>query len=130
MKMKVVDYLFFKLYLASKKSSLNEIPEWLASIILAMILGVNIIVISALLAKLEVFPFLFSSSFQVAVFMFIDIALILLFFLRKKRYERVIGRFIDESKNQQLRGNIFVIGYIVFTFLSIFLIAFFKPGKL
>jgi hypothetical protein len=75
------DYLYYKLYQASLKSSLDDIPEFLAPIYLGGLISANILAISAFLAKIDVLPFLFSSKEQGGVFALITIILIMFYLL-------------------------------------------------
>lgn len=125
----MIDYLYYKLYQASLKSSLNDIPAFLASIFLGGLISVNVLVISAFLTKIDVLPFLFSDSRQASFFCFCLIIL-LMFIYRKKRYRKIIKKYSKEDEKQRIRGNIAVAVYVAISFLSIFAVAFFKPGKI
>ena len=72
------DYLYYKLYQASLKSSLRDIPEFLAPIFLGGLISANILVISAFLSKIGLVPFLFSNSNQGGIFAFILIVITML----------------------------------------------------
>jgi len=53
----MIDYLYYKLYKASLRSSLKDIPHLVASASLGALVGVNVIIISAFLAKIDLAPF-------------------------------------------------------------------------
>ena len=113
------DYLYYKLYQASLKSSLDDIPEFLAPIYLGGLISANILVISAFLAKIDVLPFLFSSKEQGGVFALITI-IVTMFYYRKERYRPIIKKYSQENNSQRIRGNIIVAVYVALSFLLIF----------
>lgn len=125
----MVNYLYYKLYQASLKSSLKDIPHVAAGAWLGGLLGVNFFVINALLSKTIKLPFLFSSPKQGSLFVALLIALVVLYFRKDKR-TTILERYSSESNEQRKKGNAFVAIYIAFSFLLIFAVAFYKPGKL
>lgn len=125
----MVNYLYYKLYQASLRSSLGNIPGFLASVFLGGVISVNIIVISAFLAKIELLPFLFSNKQQGGGFTLILIVLTMIYY-GKKRIRAIIKKYSQESNKQRIQGNIIVSIYIAISFLLIFAVAFFKSGKL
>ena len=118
-------YLYYKLYQASLKSSLNTIPEFMTPISYGGLLSANFLVINGFLAKITNVPFLFSIGEQGAVFAFIIIGLTMLYF-RKKRYIQILKKYSQESNKERIRGNAVVAIYVALSFLLIFAIAFFK----
>ena len=123
------NYLYYKLYRASLKSSLRDIPEFLAPVFLGGLVSANILVISAFLAKLDVLPFLFSSKEKGGAFALVIIVLAM-FYYRKERYRSIIKKYSQENDKERIRGNVIVAIYVTLSFLLIFAVAFFKPGKL
>lgn len=123
------NYLYYKLYQASLKSSLSDIPEFLTPMFLGGLISANTLVLSALLAKLNVLPFLFANRTQGGIFAFVLIV-ITMFFYRKARYQPILKKYSNESEKERIRGNIMVAIYVAISFLSIFAIAFFRLGKL
>ncbi len=124
------NYLYYKLYRAALKSSLRGTPEFVASVFVGGIISANILVISAFLAKLDVLPFIFSDKNQGGLFGFICIVLTCIYFLTKKRYKLIIKKYSQENDKERVRGNIIVAIYVALSFLLIFAVAFFRPGKL
>lgn len=127
--MKVFNYLYYKLYQAFLKSSMHDIPEFLAPVGLGGLLSSNILVVSAFLAKLDILPFLFSNKGQAGGFSILLVILTMLYY-RKKRYIKILKKYSQESKKQKLKGNMVTIIYVILSFLSIFAVALFKPGEL
>jgi len=123
------NYLYYKLYQASLKSSLRDIPEFLAPVFLGGLISINILVLSAFLAKLDIVPFLFRNHIHGGIFTFVVIVLTMLYY-RKECYQPILKKYSQEGENERVRGNIIVAVYVAISFLSIFAIAFFRPGKL
>jgi len=125
----MLNYLYYKLFQASLKSSLKDTPEFMTSISFGGLISVNILVINAFLAKLDIFPFLFSSKIQVFIFVLITILFPIIFY-NKKRYKTIQKKYYQENNNERIKGNVIVAIYVAISFISIFAVAFFKPGKL
>jgi hypothetical protein len=125
----MLDYLYYKLYQASLKSSLRDIPEFFAPAFLGGLISANALVISAFLAKLDVLPFLFSSKEKGGAFAAILIILAMFYYKKNKR-SLIINKYSKENDIKRKRGNVIVAVYVVLSFLLIFAVAFFKPGQL
>jgi hypothetical protein len=123
------NYLYYKLYQASLKSSLRDIPAFMTAVSFGGLLSVNIIVLFMMLAKLDIFPFLFSSKEQTGVFALILIMLPLLYY-RKKRIRLILQEYSQESNRARVRGNIIVSVYVALSFLLMFIVPLFRAGKL
>ena len=124
------NYLYYKLYRAAKQSSLHDTAEFTATIFLGGLIGANLFVINGFLAKVNMMPFLFSNKYQAGFFGFTCIVLTGIYYLGKKRYRLILKKYSQESDNKRIRGNIIVAVYVAISFLLIFAVAFFKPGKL
>lgn len=125
----MINYIYYKLYQAVLKSSLNDIPEFIAPVSLGALLSANFLVLNAFLAKIDMMPFLFSNKYQGGLSSFLFIILCLYSFREEKR-KSIISKYFDESKSERIKGNLMVAAYVSISFLSIFLVAFFRPGKL
>lgn len=123
------NYLYYKLYQASLKSSLRDIPEFMAAVLFGGLLSANALVISAFIAKIDILPFLFSNEEHAGIFALVLIVLTLLYY-RKERSKSVLKKYSQENEKERIRGNTIVAIYVAISFLSIFAIAFFKPGEL
>ena len=123
------DYLYYKLYQASLKSSLSDIPQYTAPIYFGGLISANLLVLNAFLAKFDLMPFLFSSGVGGISFVALLIVLTILYF-RKDRSNRIVEKYSGENKSQKIKGNAIVAIYVAVSFLLIFAIAFFRPGKL
>lgn len=123
------DYLYYKLYQATLKGSLGDIPQFITPFFFAGLISVNLLVINALLAKMDIMPFFFSNKKQAGV-LFAVLIVLTYFYYSRARSNRLMERYITESKASRIKGNIIVSVYVAFSFLSIFAVAFFRPGKL
>ena len=125
-----MDYLYYKLYKVMLKSSVKDIAEYMAAVAMGALFGINIVIVSALFAKLDLLPFIYKTSTMGGTSTGILIIFIGLYYIYEKRYEKVIVKYRNENKRQSLKGNIIISLYVLISFISIFLVAFFKPGYL
>ncbi|KIC94436.1 hypothetical protein OI18_12585 [Flavihumibacter solisilvae] len=125
----MIDYLYYKLYQATLKSSLNSIPHLMAPVYLGGLISANILVLNAFLAKIDVFPFLFSGTPTGGIFAILLIIAAIIFYRKDKR-ERILDKYSQEKNSERIRGNVIVAIYVSLSFILIIAVAFFKPGKL
>jgi len=120
-------YLYYKLYQASLKSSLNDMPMFMTAVSFGGLIALNIFVIVGFLAKLDLLPF-YTNKHQAGLSV---VACIILttFYFNKKRIELILKKYSQESNRKRIKGNIIVSLYVAISFLSIFAVAFFRPGK-
>jgi hypothetical protein len=123
------DYLYYKLYRASLLSSLRDIPHILAPVYFGGLVSVNILVIYLFLVKIDALPFLFTDTKQGGMLTALMIVLAMLYYRKAKR-TTLIDKYSLESNKERKRGNAIVAAYVVISFLLIFAVAFFEPGKL
>lgn len=124
------EYLFYKLYRAVQLSSLADTAEFTASIFFGGLIAVNIFVINALLSNVHITEFFLKTGEQAGLFGFLCILFSCFYFLSKIRYRKILTKFSKEADVQRVRGNVIVAVYVAISFLSIFAVAFFKPGKI
>jgi hypothetical protein len=123
------DYLYYKLYRAALKSSLSDIPEFIAPVWLAGLISVNVIVSYLYLVKIDVLSNIVTNPKQCGAFCFVMVCVFGITYRKKKR-KRVIEKYSIERDNDRKKGNVIVFAYVIISFLLIFAVAFFKPGKL
>lgn len=123
-------YLYYKLYQATLKGSLNDVAEYAASIYFGGLIGVNFLVINLLVIKLEIIPNLFQENNWGKWYILIFVILSCVYFLYNRRYKAIIDKYSQESKKNRIKGNTIVVIYVAISFFSIFAIAFFRNGKL
>jgi hypothetical protein len=128
--MKLLDYLYYKIYRANLIGSAKDIAKYVAPSYLGGLIFLNLLAIGSFLRKLDLLPFFFKSTIQVVIFMICLFGIISILFLYRKRYKTIIAKYEMESEKNRKRGNLFVWIYVVVSFLLIFAVAFYKPGKL
>ncbi len=102
--MKILDYLYYKLYKANLKGSLNDIAEWAAMIHLSGLLFANLFVIGGFLKKLGLLPLFFSSKNQIIIFIISLFVFDYFFFIKGKRYKQIITTYENESEKDRRKG--------------------------
>lgn len=122
------NYLYYKLYQAALMSSLKSIPNIAAAAWFGGLIGINIIIINAFLAKINIGHFLFKNAKLGGLIIALLIAIILLYYRKEKR-ELIIENYSQESDKERKNGNAIVAIYVGVSFLLIFAVAFFRPGK-
>lgn len=123
----MLHYLYYKLYRASLKSSLKDIPEFMTAVSFGGLISINLLILNMLSSKMNILPILFSSPKIGGVFAFIFIVLSMVYF-NKIRIKRILDKYSQESNKQRIRGNVIVAIYIGFSFLLIFIVPLYKPG--
>ena len=120
-------YLYYKLYQASLKSSLNDMPMFMTAVSFGGLIALNIFVIVGFLAKLDLLPF-YSNKHQAGLSVVVCIILTTIYF-NKKRTESILNKYSQESNRARIKGNIIVSIYVAISFLSIFAVGLFRSGK-
>ena len=102
-------------------------PMFMTAVSFGGLIALNIFVIVGFLAKLDLLPF-YSNKHQAGLSV---VACIILttFYFNKKRIELILKKYSQESNRKRIKGNIIVSLYVAISFLSIFAVAFFRPGK-
>jgi|SRR5690554_4028050 len=121
-------YLYYKLYQASPKSSLNDMPRFMTAVSFGGLIAVNIFVIAGFLAKLDLLPF-YTNKHQAGLSV-VTCIILTTFYFHSKRTESILKKYSQESNRERIKGNIIVSIYVAISFLSIFAVAFFRLGKL
>jgi hypothetical protein len=82
--MKILDYLYYKIYRATLIGSAKDIAEFVAPLYLAGLISLNLLVLGAFLRKINLLPIFFQSKKQVIIFMICLFAISITLFLYKK----------------------------------------------
>ena len=127
--MKILDYLFYKIYRANLIGSGKSIAPFVAPIYLSGLIFFNVLVLGAFLRKIDLLPFFFRNKIQVIAFIICLFAISNFLFLYKKRYKKIISKYEQKSEHERKRGNLIVWLYTIISFLLIFAVAYYKPGK-
>ena len=127
--MAVLDYLYYKFYRAGLRSSLKEMPAFVAAVTFGGVIGINILVVSLLIAGLKIAPLIIPSKYW-AGGINIAIAILAGIYYSGERRQKVIDKYSKETEKLRKRGNLLVKIYVVVSFLSIYAVAFIGPSKL
>jgi NADH:ubiquinone oxidoreductase subunit 5 (subunit L)/multisubunit Na+/H+ antiporter MnhA subunit len=125
----MLNYLYYKLYRAALKSSVKDIPVIAAAAWFSALIAANVLVVSGFLSKIISLPFVFANPKQGGWFTGILIVLVMLYYKKDKR-ESILEKYSQESNEERKKGNAIVAVYVALSFLLIFAVAFFRPGKL
>ena len=125
----MMHYLYYKLYQATLKGSLSDVAHYAAPTYFGALLCLNFMILNALLSKLDIIPYLFPSTKFIGLLGLLSIVISYLYF-DKTRRDRINEKYLQESNANRIKGNIIVAVYVALSFLSIFVVAFYKPGKL
>ena len=128
--MNVFDYLYYKLYRATLLGSLRDIAAFATTCYFSLLLFLNIFVFGAFLRKVDLLPFFLKDKVQVAIFICVFIALNYFFFVHSGRYKQIIKHHEQETERSRKTGNLIVWLYVLVSVALIFIVAFYKPGKL
>lgn len=128
--MKLLDYLYYKIYRANLIGSAKDIAEFVALIYLSGLIFINLFVAGSFLRKINLFPFFFTNKKQVILCIICLFALNYFLFLYKRRYKKIISKYEKETEERRKKGNLFLWIYVIISFLLIFVVSFYKPGKL
>lgn len=120
----MIDYLYYKLYRATLRSSVRDIAEYVAPVYLGGAISTNLLVLNGFLARLNIIPFFLKSGMQGGIFVLILIAVT--FFYYRAKYKKIVAKYWNETKSERIKGNIVVSVYIGVSFLLIFAVAFFR----
>lgn len=128
--MNVFDYLYYKLYRATLFGSLKDIAAFATTCYFSLLLFLNLFVVGAFLRKVDLLPFFPKGKVQVAIFICLLIALNYFLFVHSGRYKQIIKHHEQETESNRKTGNLIVWLYVLVSVALIFIVAFYKPGKL
>ncbi|RTL47361.1 MAG: hypothetical protein EKK39_14465 [Sphingobacteriales bacterium] len=86
-------------------------------------------IVNAFLAKIGIGTFFFKDPKEGAWLTAVMIILAMLYYRKNKR-TAVLNKYSQESETERKKGNAIVAVYVALSFLLIFAVAFFRPGKL
>jgi hypothetical protein len=122
----MINYLYYKLYRATLKGSLHDVAEIAVPAYMGCLFTVNIIVFNAFLSKIFNVHYFFTNV-KVAIILCVVLIILIKVFYPKRKVQLIKERYSNENGH---RGTLIVWLYVLLSFLSIFAIAFFKPGQL
>ena len=128
--MQILDYLYYKIYRANLIGSARDIAEYATPLYIGILLFTNFFVLGDFLRKIDLLPFFLLNKKQAIIFMVFFLGVTNILYLYKRRYKKIISKYEVESEIQRKRGNLIVLLYVIISFLLIFVIGLYKPGKL
>lgn len=124
--MKLYKYFFYRLY-KRQHTKFSEIESLIFALItMTTIVFLNIVTIDIFLAKLFSLTTIIDSIFSVVIVMAIIFGINCCLFLVNKNYKKFEERFRNESKIQNTWGTLWIIAYIIFSFILFFISVNFK----
>jgi NADH:ubiquinone oxidoreductase subunit 6 (subunit J) len=128
--MKVYDFLFYKSYkLAIRSKNFDDMPALGGVIFVVACLMFNIFTVFLVLEGFEIIKVSFEKKYKYPL-VFSLVILILIYYLFKDNYKRIIKKYEDREKEaNNITHPIFVIiGYYVISFCLMLLAGLFKNG--
>jgi hypothetical protein len=123
-------YLYYKLYKAYLKSSLSDTAEFSAAVLTGTLIGLNLMTVYFLLAKIEMCPSIATNRYEGAAMVLTCSLISALYFLTGKRSQFIINRYTNEIDSVRIRGNIIIGLYVFLTFLSVVVVANYRAGHI
>jgi len=115
--LKILDFLYYRLYRMFLKTSAKNVAEYVACIWLAALLGLNLIVI---IGSTGVNPLNYMYPKVFGLLILTPLFILFYFrYLRNSRYLKIVERYKNETKRQRIIGNLIMIAYIVATFAAL-----------
>jgi len=117
---KILEYIYYRLYYVLQKTNAKDIAEYVASVWLVVLFGLNIIVV---VGNFGFNPLKHISSKAYGLILFVPLMLLMYFlFVRDKRYLQLVEQYANETKEQRIRGHLILIVYVVTTFVALILL--------
>src|ERR1035437_4130587 len=126
---KAVYYIYYRIWDMHSRGEERSFAAYLAVITISILLWLNLFSFIGLLRKIDLIPVFFNKAGSIALMVLIIIGDYFLF-KYKKKYEKIIQMFKDESKNDRLKGALLVLLYVLLSVIVFVLVALYKPGKI
>jgi hypothetical protein len=126
---KAILNIYYRLFDMHSRGEDQITGAFLAVITISIVFWLYLFSIIVLLKKIDVIPFFLNKTETIALGIFI-IILDYFLFMHKKKYEKIIQIFKDESNNERRRRRLFALLYVLLSVVIFVLITFYKPGKL
>ena len=126
--MKILNYIFYKIFFMHSKGEDNSTAAGLAVMTTSAIFFANIFTIGAFLKKTNILPQFIHSKIQAILLMFLLVVINYFIFMYKKKYLNIKEKFDNESKHQKVIGSTIVYFYFFLSFILLLVLALYKPG--
>lgn len=124
----MIDYLYYRFYRLWLHSSLAEGAVFMGMLMFSVILSTNVLTVWGMLTRYGIVAY--PSDIQYYIIEGGIIALLSWRFFFRKRYDRIIARYDDESLVQRKSGAWVLALYVVSTIAVFFLEALQRQGKI
>ena len=124
----MIDYLYYRFYRLWLHSSLSEGAVFMGMLMFSVILSTNVLTVWGMLTRYGIVAY--PSDIQYYIIEGGIIALLSWRFFFRKRYDRIIARYDDESPVQRKSGSWVLALYVVSTIAVFFLEALQRQGKI
>ena len=118
----MIKYLYYKVYTFILKTSNKEIPKFASATIISLLIWINLFSINGFLAKIRIIPFYLGSLEDIPFYLLFGISTGLIYYYFNVRVTKIIEKYSQESDYKRMEGNLFVIFYIVLSFIITFVI--------
>lgn len=109
---KCFNYLYFKLYIATLRGSLNDTAPFASTVCLGGLVAINLISAGVILSKLTVVPFFLSSKYEAGILA--DLCILIFAFILKRVTIKKLSVIIKENqqrKNQRECSDYYLFSY-------------------
>jgi hypothetical protein len=124
----MIDYLYYRFYRLWLHSSLAEGAVFMGMLMFSVLLSTNVLTVWGMLTRYGIVAY--PSDIQYYIIEGGIIALLSWRFFFRKRYDRIIVRYDDESPVQRKSGAWVLALYVAATFIVFFLEALQRQGKI
>ena len=124
----MIDYLYYRFYRLWLHSSLAEGAVFMGMLMFSVLLSTNVLTVWGMLTRYGIVAY--PSDIQYYIIEGGIIALLSWRFFFRKRYDRIIAKYYDESPVQRKSGAWVLALYVAATFIVFFLEALQRQGKI
>lgn len=124
----MIDYLYYRLYRLWLHSSLAEGAVFMGMLMFSVLLSTNVLTVWGMLTRYGIVAY--PSDIQYYIIEGGIIALLSWRLFFRRRYDRIIARYDDESPVQRKSGVWVLALYVAATFIVFFLEALQRQGKI
>ena len=126
--MKILQYLYYKIYVIFSKNELEVVGAYISVLIISLLFFFNILSIGGVLKKTDIIP-KFINTKNEAIILIVSISIVnYLLFMHKKKYLKIKTRFENESELSNIIGWLLVFLYGFLTIILMFNVPLYRPG--
>jgi hypothetical protein len=126
---KAIFYIYYRLLDMHSKGEDISFGAFLAIVTISILFWLNIFSFIGFFRKIDLIPVFFNKTGSMALGGCLFILDYLILF-HKKRYEKIIQIFKDESKHERHNRGLLVVLYVFMSVVVFILVTIYKPGKI